>query len=58
MVVERVGGRWAWTVEGGRKPYGWQNYGERKTASSGKRAADDYWRRWLDHAGLQPKATP
>ena len=50
------GGRakWLWEVSGVTRPQGWRNSGHRTTALAARRAADDYWSRWLEAAALKP----
>jgi hypothetical protein len=45
--------RWLWEVTVQRPP-GWRNEGHRTTALAARRAADDYWSRWCETAGLKP----
>lgn len=56
--VARVPGsgkaRWLWQVDGVARPNGWRNNGHRTTALAARRAADDYWARWLQAAALKP----
>lgn len=46
--------RWDWEVGGVERPQGWRNAGHRTTALAARRAADEYWSRWLESAALKP----
>jgi hypothetical protein len=56
IVAKQPGGgaRWLWDVSGAGRPHGWRNSGHRTTALAARRAADDYWARWLQAAALKP----
>jgi O-acetylhomoserine (thiol)-lyase len=45
--------RWFWEVTVHR-PHGWRGSGHRTTPLAARRAADDYWARWLEAAALKP----
>jgi hypothetical protein len=47
-------GRWLWEVQGVARPQGWRSSGHRTTALAARRAADEYWSRWLTAAALKP----
>jgi hypothetical protein len=55
-VARQPGGsaRWLWDVSGAGRPPGWRNSGHRTTALAARRAADEYWARWLQAAALKP----
>lgn len=55
-IVARPGGaaRWYWEVSGAGRPHRWRNSGHRTTALAARRAADEYWARWLQAAALRP----
>jgi hypothetical protein len=57
-IVARASGgpkaRWLWEVQGVEPPPGRRNSGHRTTALAARRAADDYWARWLEAAALKP----
>ena len=56
-VVKAPGGgraKWLWEVSGVARPQGWRNSGHRTTALAARRAADEYWARWLEAAALKP----
>ena len=46
--------RWLWQVAGVERPHGWRNAGHRTTSLAARRAADEYWARWLEAAALKP----
>jgi hypothetical protein len=50
------GGRakWLWEVKGVERSPGKRNSGHRTTLLAARRAADDYWARWLEAAALKP----
>ena len=48
------GARWHWEVSGAGRPHGWRSSGHRTTALAARRAADEYWTRWLEAAALKP----
>jgi hypothetical protein len=56
IVTRQPGGgaRWQWDVSGAGRPHGWRNSGHRTTALAARRAADEYWARWLKAAALKP----
>jgi hypothetical protein len=56
IVAKQPGGgaRWLWEVSGAGRPHGWRNSGHRTTALAARRAADEYWSRWLQAAALKP----
>ena len=41
------------TVTGAGRPQGWRNSGHRTTALAARRAADEYWARWLQAGGTK-----
>lgn len=45
--------RWLWDVTVHR-PHGWRSNGHRTTPLAARRAADDYWAKWLEAAALRP----
>jgi hypothetical protein len=47
-------GKWLWEVSGVSRPQNWRNSGHRTTALAARRAADEYWSRWLGAAALKP----
>jgi hypothetical protein len=48
-------GRWLWAVPAVKRPKGWQKpAGHRAAWLDARRAADDYWERWLGAAALKP----
>ena len=51
---ERSGRRWEWEVTGVARPANWRSSGHRTTALAARRAADEYWTRWLEAAALRP----
>ena len=56
-VVKAPGGgkaKWLWEVSGVARPQGWRSSGHRTTALAARRAADEYWLRWLEAAALKP----
>jgi hypothetical protein len=46
--------KWLWEVKAVERPPGARNSGQRTTALAARRAADDYWSRWLEAAALKP----
>ena len=46
--------RWNWEVKAVERPPGKRNAGHRTTLIAARRAADDYWARWLEAAALKP----
>jgi hypothetical protein len=46
--------KWLWEVNAVERPHGARNSGRRATALAARRAADDYWARWLEAAALKP----
>jgi hypothetical protein len=56
IVAPKPGGgaRWLWDVSGAGRPHGWRNSGHRTTALAARRAADEYWTKWLQAAALKP----
>jgi hypothetical protein len=46
--------KWQWEVGGVDRPAGRRNSGQRTTALAARRAADEYWARWLEAAALKP----
>lgn len=56
IVAPKPGGgaRWLWDVSGAGRPHGWRNSGQRTTALAARRAADEYWTKWLQAAALKP----
>ena len=56
MVARQPGGgaRWYWEVSGAGRPHGWRNSGHRTTPLAARRAADEYWARWLQAVALKP----
>jgi hypothetical protein len=49
--------RWLWDVSGAGRPHGWRNSGHRTSSLAARRAAEDYWSRWLTAAALKPDVT-
>jgi hypothetical protein len=41
-------------VKAVERPHGTRNSGRRATALAARRAADEYWSRWLEAAALKP----
>jgi hypothetical protein len=55
--VVRAGGakaRWDWEVKAVDRAPAKRNAGHRTTALAARRAADEYWARWLALAALKP----
>ena len=50
-------GRWLWDVSGAGRPHGWRNSGHRTTSLAARRAAEEYWGKWLQAAALKPDLT-
>lgn len=49
------GAQWSWTVSAVKRPKGWRKgSGHRATWLDARRAADEYWDRWLNEAALRP----
>jgi hypothetical protein len=46
--------KWLWEAKAVEPPHGARNSGQRATALAARRAADDYWSRWLEAAALKP----
>ena len=46
--------KWLWEVKAVERRRGARNAGHRTTALAARRAADEYWSRWLDAAALKP----
>ena len=46
--------KWRWEVSAVEPPKGARSAGHRATALAARRAADDYWTRWLEVAALKP----
>ena len=47
--------QWSWTVGAVKRPKGWRKgAGHRSTWLGARRAADEYWERWLAEAALRP----
>jgi hypothetical protein len=46
--------QWLWEVKAVERRQGARNAGHRTTALAARRAADDYWSRWLEAAALKP----
>ena len=47
--------QWSWTVTAVKRPKGWRKgSGHRGTWLEARRAAEEYWARWLAEAALRP----
>jgi hypothetical protein len=47
--------RWLWTITALKRPKGWRKgAGHRTTWIDARRAADEYWQKWLEAAALRP----
>ena len=47
--------QWSWTVGAVKRPKGWRKgSGHRAGSIEARRAADDYWEKWLAEAALRP----
>ena len=47
--------QWLWTVTALKRPKGWRKgAGHRSSWIDARRAAEEYWERWLEEAALRP----
>jgi len=47
--------QWLWTITALRRPKGWRKgAGHRSSWIDARRAAEEYWERWLEEAALRP----
>jgi len=47
--------QWLWTITALKRPKGWRKgAGHRSSWIDARRAADEYWERWLEEAALRP----
>jgi hypothetical protein len=52
---DQDGERWLWTITALKRPKGWRKgAGHRTTWIEARRAAEEYWQRWLEEAALRP----
>jgi hypothetical protein len=52
---EKAADQWLWTIVAVKRPKGWRKgSGHRATWLDARRAADEYWQRWLTEAALRP----
>ena len=47
--------QWLWTITALKRPKGWRKgAGHRTSWIEARRAAEEYWQRWLEEAALRP----